>query len=424
MVGFVTKLVCCQCGSEYKPEDVPYTCPKCGEEGLLEVQYDYAAIKEDIQKNGFSTEKGMWRYRQFLPIDREAEAPGVLVGQTPLYCADRVAKKYGLGKVYIKDDGRNPTASLKDRASSLLAAKGKHEKRGILTTASTGNAGAAMAAMCACLEHPCVIFVPKSAPIAKITQLLVYGASVILVDGTYDDACVMCAEATKKYGWYCRTTGFNPYTCEGKKTVSFEFCEQLAALNGKSEGCFEVPDWVAVSIGDGNIIKGIHRGLEDLYGAGLISKIPKLLGCQAEGSAVVYETFHSGSEEIVPNPSTTLADSIAAGKPQDGLRAVRAVRASGGTVVKVTDEEIVRAIPELARLTGVFAEPAASCTYAGLQTAVKSGVVGPSDSVLLVITGNGLKDVATAQKSVAAAPVVPKGDLDALKTTLKEVYGL
>ncbi|NLH07286.1 MAG: threonine synthase, partial [Chloroflexi bacterium] len=346
--------------------------------------------------------------------------PPLLVGDTPLYRADNVAKEIGVGKVWIKDDGRNPTASLKDRASALLVAKARAEGRKIVTTASTGNAAAALAGLAASVQMPTVIFVPASAPEAKITQLLVYGAHVLLVDGTYDDAFELCLAATEKYGWYCRNTGYNPYTAEGKKTVSYEICEQLT---GK-RGLFRAPDTIIVSVGDGNIIAGVHKGLKDMYALGWIDRVPRLIGVQAEGSAALYNTWKAGLDpvEMQPIETNTIADSISAGLPRDRVKAMRAVTETGGIYLTVSDEEILAAIPKLAQATGVFAEPAAAATYAGLLKAAGEGVFAPDEEVVALITGNGLKDVAAAQKAVRQAPKVSP-DLAEASPVINGIFG-
>lgn len=400
-MNHVTGLRCSICGETYALDEVDYVCPRHGSDGNLDVLYDYEAIADRLQADGLLDAPGMWRYKALLPIDYDAATPPLLVGDTPLYTADNVAKQIGVGKVWIKDDGRNPTASLKDRASALIVAKACAEGREIVTTASTGNAGAALAGLAASVGLPAVIFAPASAPIAKITQLVVYGATVLLVEGTYDDAFELCLEATDEYGWYCRNTGYNPYTAEGKKTVSYEICEQIA---GKP-GLFEAPDTLLVSVGDGNIIAGVHKGLKDLYALGWIDRIPRLIGVQAEGSAAMYNAWKAGIEPVDMQPidANTVADSICAGLPRDRVKAMNAVTETGGAYMTVNDDEILAAIPALARATGVFAEPAASATYAGLLKAADAGLFERDERIAVLITGNGLKDVASAQKSVPAA---------------------
>jgi threonine synthase len=395
----VTGLKCTVCGEVYRPDEVEYVCPNDG--GNLDVQYDYNRIAEQVAQAGWPHPKGVWRYKPLMPIEADAPIPPLMVGDTPLYKADNVARQLGLREVWVKDDGRNPTASLKDRASTLIVAKAQAEGREIVTTASTGNAAAALAGLAASVQAPTVIFVPASAPEAKITQLLVYGAHVLLVDGTYDDAFELCLEATDAYGWYCRNTGYNPYTAEGKKTVSYEICEGLAG----EAGHFAALDAILVSVGDGNIISGVHKGLKDLLALGWIERMPRLIGVQAEGSAAMYQVWKAGGDPwtMAPIDAQTVADSISAGLPRDRVKALHAVTETDGAYLTVTDDEILAAIPALARATGVFAEPAASATYAGLIKAAEAGLVRPDERVVALITGNGLKDVGSARKAVSQA---------------------
>jgi threonine synthase len=413
----VTGLKCTICGQVYSPDEVAYVCPADG--GNLDVLYDYERIAAQVQAAGLRDVRGAWRYKALMPIDLNAAEPPLMVGDTPLYRADNVAQQLGVRQVWIKDDGRNPTGSLKDRASALIVARALAEGRDLVTTASTGNAAAALAGLAASVHLPTVIFVPAAAPEAKVAQLLVYGARVLLVEGTYDDAFDLCLEATDAYGWYCRNTGYNPYTAEGKKTVSYEICEQLSGRAGH----FDAPDAILVSVGDGNIISGVHKGLKDLLALGWIDHMPRLIGVQAEGSAAMYLAWKNDTDPATMQPidAHTIADSISAGLPRDRVKAMRAVRETSGAYITVTDDEIIAAIPLLARATGVFAEPAGSAVYAGLLKAAGAGMFSPNERIVALITGNGLKDVASARKSVSQAPrVAPR--LDDVARVMREVF--
>ena len=431
----VSGLVCSICGAVLKPSETEYICPhKHPNPGNLTVEYDMEKVRAMIEadeKNQTTWPDwvGMWRYRALLPVELTdvKEVEGLPVGNTPLLWAPELAAELGMKEVWVKDDGRNPSASLKDRASGLVALKAKQEQRAVVATASTGNAAAALAGVCASLKQPCIIFVPHTAPEAKRTQLLVYGAKVVLVEGCYDDAFDLCAAACERFGWYCRSTGFNPYTTEGKKTVSFELCEQLyrrhhwARAEPATDLRFEAPDYVAVSVGDGNIISGVHKGLKDLLALGRISRMPTIIGVQAAGSSVIARAWERGFDfaaaPLPPEQADTVADSIDAGIPRDPVRAVRAVRETGGFFVQVDDAEILAAIPHLARATGVFAEPAGATTLAGLLKAKRQGLLRDGATLVMINTGNGLKDIVSAKKSVASCSVVrvPKGDLAALE---------
>jgi threonine synthase len=331
------------------------------------------------------------------------------VGWTPLYPAPRLAGALGLRHLWVKDDGQQPTASFKDRASAIAVVKARELGSEVVTTASTGNAAAALAGLCAAVSQSNVIFVPRTAPQAKITQLVVYGAVVLLVDGTYDDAFDLCLQAAPEFGWYNRNTGYNPYMSEGKKTAAYEICEQLSALVDTRNAPWAAPDCIFVPVGDGCIIGGIHKGLCDLLALGWIYDMPRLIGVQAAGSAPLVDAWEQGLDamDVQPVEAHTVADSISAGLPRDRIKALRAVRESDGAFVRVTDEEILSAIPALARGCGVFAEPAAAAAYAGLVEAVAQGMVGPDEQVVVLATGSGLKDVAAAARSVASPPVIP-----------------
>jgi threonine synthase len=288
----------------------------------------------------------------------------------------------------IKDDGRNPTASFKDRPSALAVVKGREAGASVMTTASSGNAGVALAGMCASMGAKSVIFVPASAPPAKLAQLQIYGANVVLVEGSYDEAYDLCLEAARRFGWYQRSTGFNPYMTEGKKTAALEIAEQLQ---------FNLPDKVFVSVGDGSIIGGLWKGFSDLLHLGLIDRRPQLIGVQAEGASAIVDALN-GDGIVRPGPAQTVADSICVGKPRDATKAMRAMRQSGGRGLKVSDAEIVAAIGRLARTAGVFVEPAAAAAFAGFVTMSESGALHSQERVLLMLTGNGLKDINAARR--------------------------
>ena len=317
-----------------------------------------------------------------------------------IYRPPALVRSLGLENLWIKDDGRNPTASFKDRASAVVIARALQIKAGTVVTASTGNAGAALAGMAAAVEVPAVIFAPKTAPPAKVAQLLVYGAQVILVDGNYDSAFDLTIEAAHEFGWYCRNTGYNPFTVEGKKTAAFEIWEQIILAKHLDQ-----PLLVFVSVGDGNIISGLHKGFKDLHQLGWLPVMPRLFGIQSTGSAAVANAFAAGTEEIIPVEANTLADSISVDLPRDGVRAVRAAAQTGGAYLTVPDADILAAVAELGR-AGIFAEPAGATAYAGLRHALAQGLVSSTDAVIVLNTGNGLKDTRAAMQAVAPAPVI------------------
>ena len=405
------------------PGQVTYTCPKDG--GNLDVVLDYELIKrkfhyEDITSR---TESSLWRYLPLLPVDEPAgdSTPLHAAGWTPVFALPRLAEKLNLKHLWLKDESRNPTASFKDRASAIVVTRARELKSEIVVTASTGNAGAALAGMSAAVGQKAVIFAPKSAPPAKVAQLLVFGAKVILVDGTYDDAFDLTVKAADEFGWYCRNTGYNPFTIEGKKTAAFEVWEWWLQAHRdwhKKDSPLDnhPPLTIFVSVGDGNIISGIHKGFKDLLALGWIPNMPRIIGVQAEGSAAIANAFNANTETITPVSATTLADSISVDLPRDGVRAVRAAKETGGTYITVTDDEIIKSIAELGKM-GVFPEPAGATAYAGLVKATSLGVVGSDDPILVMNTGSGLKDVKAAMQAVNPAPII-EPTLEAVKKLL------
>lgn len=405
---------CSLCGADYAPEEVTYTCPKDG--GNLNVILDIENIKSRFTPDTFLTlpEASLWRYRHLLPVTDPGYVATPLhrAGWTPVYKTTRLAEKLGLQNLWVKDESPNPTASFKDRASAVVVARSIEIGAEVTVAASTGNAGAALAGMAAAAGTQAVIFAPKSAPPAKIAQLIVFGAKVLLVDGNYDQAFDLSIEATETFGWYNRNTGYNPFTAEGKKTAAFEIWEQV--IRRRPEG--EKPLTVFIPVGDGNIISGVHKGFKDLAALGWLEKMQRIIGVQSEGSAAIANTFHQGDEKIKAVQADTLADSISVDLPRDGVRAVRAARETGGTYLTVPDTEILSAIAELGQV-GIFAEPAAATAYAGLVKALDTGILTREDPALVLSTGSGLKDIKAAMQAVSDAPII-EPSLDAVKEVL------
>lgn len=419
-MSHVTDLKCLVCGKRYAPDAVDYVCPLHGDDGVLSVNYDYAAIGRRLSPEALArtADTSMWRYGALLPVDDAAALPPLIVGGTPLYRSRALGDELGLTHLWVKDEGRQPTASLKDRASALAVVKAREKGAKVITTASTGNAAAALAGICASVGQRNIIFVPESAPQAKIAQLLAFGAEVVLVEGSYDQAVELCLAAAKTYAWYNRTTGYNPYMTEGKKTAAYEICEQLD---------WQAPDRIFVSVGDGCIIGGLHKGLMDLMTLGWIERMPRLMGVQADGSNYLSAAWRRG-EAVLTKPAIaaeTLADSISAGLPRDRIKAMAAVKATAGAFIEVRDEEILAAIPTLAAKTGVFAEPAAAAAYAGLAKAVQAGDITAHERIVVISTGSGLKDVASAMRAVEGLGNTPRRvapDIDAFKKMFEKSF--
>jgi threonine synthase len=405
---------CSLCGEEYQPEEVVYVCPKDG--GNLDIIYDFAVMSQVLTVESVleSRQESLWRYLQMLPIDLAPDfaTPIQSVGWTPIYSPTKLQEDTGVANLWVKDESSNPTASFKDRASAVVVARAKEIGAEIVVTASTGNAGAALAGMAAAADHKAVIFAPRTAPPAKIAQLLIYRAKVLLVDGSYDQAFDLSIQAANAFNWYCRNTGYNPFTAEGKKTAALEIWEQLIL-----PGSLDQPLNIFVSVGDGNIISGLHKGFKDLLEIGWLEQMPRIFGVQSEGSAAVANAFMAGDEIIYPVSADTRADSISVDLPRDGVRAVRAARQTGGAYITVSDDEIMAAIPELGQV-GVFSEPAGAAAYAGLKKAIRQDIVSGDDAVLVMNTGSGLKDVNAAMASVSPALII-EPTLSAVEKALK-----
>lgn len=404
---------CIECGREHHVGEVEYVCASCG--GNLDVLYDYGRVRKQLSREGLATDGNftMWRYRPLLPVEDSSPVPPLTVGWTPIYTCSQLAGRLGIKEVFIKDDGRNPTASFKDRPSALAVVKAREAGARIITTASSGNAGSALAGMCASVGMRSIIFVPAYAPAAKVAQLQIYGSTVVIVEGSYDQAYDLCIEASRRFGWYQRSTGYNPYTREGKKTAAFEIAEQLD---------WDAPDKVFVAVGDGNIMSGLWKGFNDLYRIGFIDRLPQMIGVQSETASAIVDAAN-GDGFVREGPAHTIADSINVGRPRDATAAVRAIRESGGCGVEVSDEQILAAIPALARETGVFAEPAAAAAYAGFLKLCQAGSLKHDDRVLVMVTGNGLKDIDSARRSVKE-PLRVRPDLDQVASRLSEQSGL
>ena len=393
---YVLGAKCTRCGAEYEALPTITTC-KCG--GILDIQYSYSAIRDhfspaDLEQNH---DWSMWRYRPFLPVEEDSPAPPLRVGWSPLYKADRLAGVLGLKTLYIKDDGQNPTASLKDRASAMAVVKAREAGADTIACSSTGNAASSLAGNAAAAGLSTYIFVPSRAPKGKVAQLMIFGATVISVDGSYEDTFALSKAAIDRWGWYNRNAAINPYLSEGKKTVALEIMEQLD---------WQVPDYIAISVGDGCTIAGLWKGLKDLYAIGFIDRLPRLISAQAAGCCPLNRAIETG-EPWHPMEENTLADSIAVGVPRNADKALMAIRESNGLTVNVSDEEILEAQKLLGRTCGVFGEPAGVTGTAGVKKLCQQGVLGKEDTVVSVVTGNGLKDVANAIRACGEPITIP-----------------
>ena len=391
---------CVRCGREYEARPDLTNCA-CG--GILDIVYDYDCVKAALTKEKLAAraERTMWRYRELLPVEENTPDTPLRVGWSPLYEEPRLAELLGIKRLWVKDDGQNPTASLKDRASAMAVAKAWEAGAKTIACSSTGNAASSLAGNAAAAGLKTYIFVPDRAPKGKVAQLMMFGANVISVKGNYEETFKMSAEAIDKYGWYNRNAAINPYLSEGKKTVALEIAEQLD---------WKMPDYLAISVGDGCTITGVWKGLKDLYAIGFIDRLPRLISAQSTGCCPINRAIQEG-KDWEPMEENTIADSISVGVPRNADKALMAIRESNGLAICVTDEEILAAARLLGRTCGVFGEPAGVTGTAAVKKAAELGLIGREDTVVSVVTGNGLKDVANAIKA-AGEPLHIEPDLE------------
>ena len=399
---------CVKCGKTYDAVPDLTNC-ECG--GILDIVYDYDYIRTRLTKEKLAARQDhtMWRYRELLPVEEDTPNTPLRVGWSPLYEEPCLAEQLGLKRLWVKDDGQNPTTSLKDRASAMAVAKAREAGAKVIACSSTGNAASSLAGNAAAAGLKTYIFVPSRAPKGKVAQLMTFGATVISVQGSYEETFELSKQAIDRWGWYNRNAAINPYLSEGKKTVALEIMEQLS---------WQVPDYIAISVGDGCTIAGLWKGLKDLYAIGFIDRLPRLISAQAEGCCPINRAI-AENKPWEPMEENTLADSIAVGVPRNADKALMAIRESDGIVVNVSDEEIMAAQKLLGRTCGVFGEPAGVTGAAGVKKLCEQGVIGKDDTVVSVVTGNGLKDVANAIKA-AGEPISIPSDMDRLLAAFAE----
>lgn len=410
-MSFIKSFECTLCHTHFEPNAQMLTCPHCGDKGILEIEYDYDAMKKVVNSEYFknNSDYSMWRYAPMMTIPTDHLSKMLRVGWTPLYRSNRLVKTLGIKDLFIKDEGLNPSGSTKDRASGVAVLKAIEQGIKTISCSSTGNAASSLACQAAHMGLSAVIFVPKRAPIGKLTQLSIYGSTVICVDGDYKDTYELSRKAIAEHGWYNRNAAINPHLVEGKKTVALEIAEQLN---------FKPTDWVAISVGDGCSIAGVYKGFYDLAKLGLISKIPRLLGVQSEGCCPFYTAYKTG-RPLQETDENTLADSIAVGIPRNPIKAENAVLKSQGEWIAVSDEEILKSMAKLGRMEGIFGEPAGVAALAGIEKAITQGIIKPNETVTMIMTGNGLKDPVNAQRAISP-PIILKPDIEVLNRYLKE----
>ena len=404
---------CTTCGTKYEQDEVTYLCPTCEKEntpdippkGILKTLYHYGKIKNLAKWHKLFDKLKAKEYRELLPINSERSLSWLKVGKTPLYEISsssiplRKGEQKGVFTILLKDDSQNPTFSFKDRASDLVCAFAKEQKIDTIVAASTGNAGSSLAGICASQKQKAIIFAPASAPKAKLTQILMYGAQLVPVNGSYDNAFDLSIEATKKFGWYNRNTAYNPFTIEGKKIVSFEIFQQLRQ---------QLPDRVFVPVGDGCIISGVFKGFEDLLKLGLIKKIPTIIAVQSEKSDNIVRNLKN--DKFVTKSSTTIADSIAVDIPRNYWMTKKFMDEYAGESVIVTDNEIISASKVLSENTGIFSEPAAATAFAGILKYAEKELIDENSKNVVLLTGSGLKDLNSVQGIIDIPKPIKKLD--------------
>ena len=407
---------CIACAETQSMDFAGFVCPGCG--GNLDITYAYAAIADSVAEGFGNGRPDLFRYAPLLPV-METNTPFPLrVGGTPLYAAPRLGESIGLRNLYLKDETVNPSASTKDRAGAVTLRRAMDIGAEVVSVASTGNAGSSLACLAAALGLRAVVFVPEDAPAAKLTQSLSFGATVLAVRGSYDDAFDLCLAASDEFGWYNRSTGYNPFTREGKKTCAYEIWESLGG---------RVPDRIVVPTGDGNLLSGMWKGWVDLRELGLVDRVPKIDCVQSDTSAAICLAARRIRDAGDSDPdwstvaidaveASTVADSISVDRPRDGLAAARGILESGGETAMIPDEDILGAIPEIARTTGIFAEPAAAAPWAAVKQLARDDKIGTDELVVCIVSGSGLKDVANIQKTVGM-PLTIDPSVDAIRNT-------
>lgn len=401
---------CINCNRDYDPVSVRYLCPVCEKDnkhgfppkGVLKVVYDYNSLKHQFISFQYLKER---HFADILPILEIKSMPGLRIGDTPLYVCSGVGKRPEMHRLLLKDDAQNPSFSFKDRASALVSAHARENGFSTIIAASTGNAGSSIAAICANQGQKAIVVVPEAAPIAKLTQIVMYGAKIVPVKGTYDDAFDLSIEASQAFGWYNRNTAYNPITIEGKKKVSFELFEQMG---------YQIPDRIFVPTGDGVIISGVYKGFEDLLLLGFIEKMPVVVAVQAEGSDNLVHNLGKNDFEI--KKSNTIADSISVDVPRNFYMAKQFIQKYHGEGMTVTDEEIIMASCKLAKETGIFTEPASAAAYAAYCRMAMEDRISEGSTVVVLLTGSGLKDL----KAVSSLITIP----ESIKKDLKKLMRL
>ncbi|MBF2008899.1 MAG: threonine synthase [Chlorogloeopsis fritschii C42_A2020_084] len=401
-------LKCKECGAEYELQ-ASHVCELCF--GPLEVAYDYSALRRSVSRESIQAgPNSMWRYRQFLPVNSENPID-VGTGMTPLVRSQRLARRLGLNKLYIKNDAVNmPTLSFKDRVVSVALTRARELGFTTVSCASTGNLANSTAAIAAHAGLDCCVFIPADLEAGKVLGSLIYSPTLMAVKGNYDQVNRLCSEVANTHGWGFVNINLRPYYSEGSKTLGFEVAEQLG---------WQLPDHIVAPLASGSLFTKIYKGFNEFVEAGLVEGKPvKFSGAQAEGCSPIAQAYKEGRDFIKPVKPNTIAKSIAIGNPADGVYAVEIAKKTGGSIEAVTDAEIIEGIKLLAETEGIFTETAGGTTIAVLKKLVEAGKIDPDETTVVYITGNGLK-TQEAVHGYIGEPLTIEAKLDSFEQALE-----
>lgn len=398
------RLICVHCAATYAPDQIIYTCERCGH--LLTVEYDLDSI--DVSRAEWDRRPlSVWRYREILPV--RGEPITLQEGGTPLYHLKEIGRELGIPELYAKHEGMNPTGSFKDRGMTVGVSMARQLGMASVACASTGNTSASLAAYAAKAGIPCVVLLPAGkVALGKVAQALMHGARVISIRGNFDRALEMVHELCISHGLYLLNS-VNPYRLEGQKTIGFEAVDQLGSL----------PDRIVLPVGNAGNISAIYKGFQELEALGFIDRLPMMTGIQAAGSQPVVRAIEQSLDELIPEPAPeTVATAIRIGAPVNAEKALVAIRATGGTAAAVTDDEILCMQRDLARMEGIGVEPASAASVAGIRKLAEEGLIDRDERIVCVVTGHLLKDPETVVRQ-CEPPIEIDADLHSLLSALR-----
>jgi len=405
----MTHQECINCGSKYAVDEIVYFCKKCGD--LLEIKYDYDVLTRALEKSEWEKAPlSVWRYKDFMPINDFSKIVSLNEGGTGLHPCPRLGKQLGVRRLYVKNEGENPTGSFKDRGMTVGVTKAVELGVKSVICASTGNTSASLAAYAAKAGLQCTVLIPAGKiAYGKLAQAMIYGAQVLQVRGNFDQALDIVLKLSETHRSIYLLNSINPFRIEGQKSLAYEICDQLSQ---------ESPDRVIVPVGNAGNISAIWKGFTEFHTLGFIGQLPKMTGIQAVGAAPIARAIKNGSDKIVPvwKPET-IATAIRIGAPVSWKKAVNAIRNSHGTAETVTDTEILDAQKMLAQLEGLFVEPASASSIAGLKKLIANGEVDKDECIVCVVTGHGLKDPDVAVK-VSEKPLEVDAEMEAIEHAL------